>query len=66
MIVGHRRSAALLAMPLADTVRGVVLTALRGEPQFIPYYLAHGAGNTLSMARTLAALACGRRFRWGH
>ncbi len=63
MALNHRGGSLLLLMPLADTVRGVTLTTLRLEPQYIPYYVAHAVFNYSSMIATLRAAATGRRQR---
>jgi glycosyltransferase involved in cell wall biosynthesis len=61
MALNHRGGTLLLLMPLADAVRGVTLTTLRLEPQYIPYYLGHAVFNYSSMASTLWAAARNRR-----
>jgi len=57
MAMTHRGGGALLLLPMADAVRGVTLTTLRLEPQYIPYYLVHTAFNYSSMISTLWAHA---------
>jgi glycosyltransferase involved in cell wall biosynthesis len=49
MTLAHRGGSLLLLLPLTDAVRGVALTTLRREPQYIPYYLAHTFFNYASM-----------------
>jgi O-antigen/teichoic acid export membrane protein len=61
MALNHRGGSLLLVMPLADAVRGVTLTTLRLEPQYIPYYLVHAVFNYTSIASTLWAAARNRR-----
>lgn len=61
MALNHRGGSLLLVMPLADAVRGVTLTTLRLEPQYIPYYLVHAVFNYTSIASTLWAAASRRR-----
>ena len=63
MALSHRRGSLLLLMPLADAVRGVTLTTLRLEPQYIPYYLGHAVFNYSAIATTLWAAARHRRQR---
>lgn len=53
----------LLLMPLADAVRGVTVTTLRLEPQYVPYYLMHAAFNYSSMIGILWAAATDRSQR---
>jgi glycosyltransferase involved in cell wall biosynthesis len=62
MALAHHGGGLLLLMPLADAVRGVTLTTLRLEPQYIPYYLVHAVFNYSSMIATLWAAAV-ERFR---
>jgi hypothetical protein len=50
-------------MPLADAVRGVTVTTLRLEPQYVPYYLMHAVFNYSSMISILWAAATDRRQR---
>jgi glycosyltransferase involved in cell wall biosynthesis len=57
MATSHRGGAKLLFLPGAAAVRGVAVTALRREPQFVPYFLAFGAFNYASMIGTLAGMA---------
>ena len=57
MALTHSGGGLLLLMPLADAVRGVTVTTLRLEPQFIPYYLMHAVFNYSSMIATLWAAA---------
>jgi glycosyltransferase involved in cell wall biosynthesis len=63
MALHHKGGGLLLLMPLADAVRGVTLTTLRLEPQYIPYYVIHTVFNYSSMIATLWAAARGRRQR---
>jgi glycosyltransferase involved in cell wall biosynthesis len=51
MALTHRGGGLLLLMPLADAVRGVVVTTRHGEPHFIPYYLTHALFNYVAMYR---------------
>jgi glycosyltransferase involved in cell wall biosynthesis len=53
MVRTHSGGSLLLLMPLADAVRGVAVTTLRMEPQFIPYYVVHAVFNYSSMFTTL-------------
>jgi glycosyltransferase involved in cell wall biosynthesis len=41
-------------LPFAAAVRGVLLSGIRLQPQWIPYYLAFLVGNYVAMARALA------------
>ena len=43
-------------IPLAATARGIVLSALRRKPQWIPYYLCFLLFNYVGVARELAAV----------
>ena len=61
MALTHSGGGLLLLMPLADAVRGVTVTTLRLEPQYIPYYLMHAVFNYSSMIATLWAAATDRR-----
>ena len=49
------RGVPLLVMPLAAGLRGLVLSALRREPRWIPYYVCFTIFNYAGMARRLAA-----------
>jgi hypothetical protein len=53
MALAHNGGSVLLFLPAADAVRGVALTTLRLEPQYIPYYLVHAALNYTSAISTL-------------
>lgn len=48
------RAAPLLAMPFAAGARGVALSVIRREPQWIPYYATFVACNWIGMTRQLA------------
>jgi len=48
------RGVPLLVLPLAAGVRGIVLSALRREPRWIPYYVCYTIFNYAGMARRLA------------
>jgi glycosyltransferase involved in cell wall biosynthesis len=63
MTLAHRGGSLLLLMPLADAIRGVTVTTLRLEPQYIPYYLVHAVFNYTSMISTLWEAATERRRR---
>jgi glycosyltransferase involved in cell wall biosynthesis len=63
MTLAHRGGSLLLLMPLADAIRGVTVTTLRLEPQYIPYYLVHAIFNYTSMISTLWEAATERRRR---
>jgi len=45
------RAFALAALPAAAAGRGVLLSLLRGEPQWIPYYICFVAFNYVGMLR---------------
>jgi O-antigen/teichoic acid export membrane protein/glycosyltransferase involved in cell wall biosynthesis len=47
------RGALLVLLPLAAAVRGIGLSLLRLQPEWIIYYLAYAVGNYSSMARAL-------------
>jgi glycosyltransferase involved in cell wall biosynthesis len=49
------RGVPLLGLPLAAGLRGLVLSALRREPRWIPYYVCFTIFNYAGMARRLAA-----------
>ena len=49
------RGVPLLVLPLAAGLRGLVLSALRREPRWIPYYVCFTIFNYAGMARRLAA-----------
>ena len=49
------RGLPLLALPLAAGVRGIVLSVLRRQPRWIPYYACFTVFNYVGMARRLAA-----------
>ncbi len=57
MATSHRGGVWLLFLPGAAALRGIVVTTLRREPQFVPYYVAFGAFNYASMIGTLAGMA---------
>ena len=61
MALTHSGGGLLLLMPLADAVRGVTVTTLCLEPQYIPYYLMHAVFNYSSMIATIWAAAMERR-----
>ncbi len=63
MTLTHRGGSLLLLMPLAGAIRGVALTTLRRESQYIPYYLVHAIFNYTSMISTLWGEATERRRR---
>jgi hypothetical protein len=63
MALTHSGGGLLLLMPLADAVRGVTVTTLRLEPQYVPYYLMHAVFNYSSMISILWAAATDRRQR---
>jgi glycosyltransferase involved in cell wall biosynthesis len=65
MALTHRGGGMLLLMPLAVAVRGVTVTTLRLEPQYIPYYLMHAVFNYSSMIATLWAAVTDRRRKSG-
>lgn len=48
------RAVPLLALPFAAGARGVVLSVIRREPQWIPYYATFVAYNWIGMTRQLA------------
>lgn len=50
------RGARLLALPGAAAVRGVGLSVLRLQPQWVPYYVAFAVGNYAAMLAGLADL----------
>jgi O-antigen/teichoic acid export membrane protein len=60
MALTHPGGGLLLLMPLADAVRGVTVTTLHLEPQYIPYYVTHAVFNYSSMMTTLWAAAIDR------
>jgi glycosyltransferase involved in cell wall biosynthesis len=47
------RAVALAALPAAAAVRGVAVSLLRGEPQWIPYYACFVAFNYIGMLRPI-------------
>ncbi|MEP6664967.1 MAG: glycosyltransferase [Nocardioidaceae bacterium] len=47
------RGVFLLLLPLAAAVRGIGLSLLRLQPEWVIYYLAYAVGNYASMARAL-------------
>jgi hypothetical protein len=49
------RGVPLLGLPLAAGLRGLVLSAFRLEPRWIPYYVCFTVFNYAGMARRLAA-----------
>ena len=49
------RGVPLLVLPLAAGLRGLVLSAIRREPRWIPYYVCFTIFNYAGMARRLAA-----------
>jgi glycosyltransferase involved in cell wall biosynthesis len=54
MVANHGlRAKALLGLPLAAALRGIVLSVARGQPRWIPYYLAYALFNYAAMTREL-------------
>jgi glycosyltransferase involved in cell wall biosynthesis len=53
MTLAHRGGSLLLLMPVADAIRGITVTTMRMEPQYIPYYMFHAMFNYKSMIATL-------------
>ncbi len=55
MVGAHgMRAKLLLAMPLAAGVRGVVLSLLRGQPRWLPYYACFVVFNYIGLVREVA------------
>ena len=54
MVVNHR-AWMLLALPAAAAARGILLSLVRLQPRWVPYYLAYAAYNYLSMGQELLA-----------
>lgn len=64
MVRAHGRRAKLLAaMPLAAAVRGIALSLVRLEPQWIPYYVCYMAYNYRALIRELARRRRGEPWR---
>ncbi len=61
MALTHSGGGLLLLMPLADAVRGLTVTTLRLEPQYVPYYLMRAVFNYSSMISILLNAATDRR-----
>lgn len=54
MVRKHRlRGVPLLGLPLAASVRGIVLSVVRRQPQWVPYYLCYFLFNYVGIARRL-------------
>jgi glycosyltransferase involved in cell wall biosynthesis len=54
MIRKHRlRALPLLALPLLASVRGILLSFVRRQPRWVPYYVCFGVFNYVGMARRL-------------
>lgn len=49
------RGVRLAALPAAAAMRGILLSTVRREPRWVPYYAAFCGGNYLGMARGLRA-----------
>ncbi len=49
------RGARLLALPAAAAVRGIALSLLRLQPQWVPYYVCFAVGNYAAMIGALGA-----------
>jgi hypothetical protein len=47
----------LLGLPAAAAVRGILLSLVRRQPQWIPYYLAYAVYNYLAIGSELAGQA---------
>jgi glycosyltransferase involved in cell wall biosynthesis len=63
MVVKHKaRGALLVAMPLAAGMRGILLSVVRRQPKWIPYFLCYAWFNYTAMA---GALVRGGRRRAG-
>jgi glycosyltransferase involved in cell wall biosynthesis len=60
------RAGLLLALPLAGAVRGIGLSLVRGQPNWIPYYLSYVVFNYTSMLKELGEEGKQRLFtkRW--
>ena len=55
----HKRglhAAWLIGLPLAACLRGVIISLVRGEPKWIPYYFAYMVGNFVGMLPELRHL----------
>ena len=64
MVAAHGlRAAPLLGLPLAAALRGIVLSVLRLEPRWIPYYACFLAYNYAGLGRELGRLLRRRRAR---
>jgi glycosyltransferase involved in cell wall biosynthesis len=64
MISAHgRRALLLIGLPAAAAIRGIGLSMVRLEPQWIPYYLVYAVYNYLAMGRELARQTGRRRRR---
>jgi glycosyltransferase involved in cell wall biosynthesis len=63
MVMSHRGGGWLLLMPAVAAARGLALTVLRLEPQYVPYYVGYGVFNYLSMLRTFVGFARERSLR---
>jgi Glycosyl transferase family group 2 len=64
MVVKHGvRAVPLLGLPMAAAVRGIGLSLLRGQPQWIRYYAAFAAYNWYAAARQLVREARRREDR---
>jgi glycosyltransferase involved in cell wall biosynthesis len=56
MVENHGiRATALLGLPAAGAVRGILLSLVRLQPQWIPYYLVYAFYNYVAMTQELAA-----------
>jgi glycosyltransferase involved in cell wall biosynthesis len=58
MVSNHgARATVLLGLPAAAAVRGILLSLVRRQPQWIPYYLAYAVYNYLAIGSELAGQA---------
>jgi hypothetical protein len=53
----------LIGLPAAAALRGIVLSLVRLEPQWVPYYVVYAVYNYLAMGRELARRTGRRRRR---
>lgn len=64
MIAKHRTRAALLvALPLAAAARGIVLSLVKMQPRWVPYYVCFAVFNYIAMFRELLTQLTTRRGR---
>jgi hypothetical protein len=57
MVAKHRlRGTSLLVLPIAAAARGILLSVLRGEPRWLPYYASFACFNYFGIGQGLRSM----------